>query len=85
MIATAITDPFTNFGSTISANIGDMENKGVEVDLNAVVVESDDLRLNLGYNVSFNDNTITRLDNEQNVGELFQVGLVILFSTTKMV
>ena len=68
LIATAITDPFTNFGSTISANIGDMENKGVEVDLNAVVVESDDLRLNLGYNVSFNDNTITRLDNEQNVG-----------------
>ena len=61
-----------------------MENKGVEVDLNAVVVESDDLRLNLGYNVSFNDNTITRLDNEQNV-EVFQVGLVILFSTTKMV
>jgi hypothetical protein len=68
LIATAITDPFTNFGSTISANIGDMENKGVEVDLNAVVFESDDFQLNLGYNVSFNDNTITRLDNEQNVG-----------------
>ena len=68
LIATAITDPFTNFGSTISANIGDMENKGIEVDLNAVVFESDDFQLNLGYNVSFNDNTITRLENEQNVG-----------------
>ena len=29
LIATAVIDPFTNFGTTIDANIGDMENKGL--------------------------------------------------------
>ena len=33
LIATAVIDPFTNFGTTIDANIGDMENKGVELQL----------------------------------------------------
>ena len=80
LIATAITDPLPTLVQRFR-RIGDMENKGL-VDLNAVVVESDDLRLNLGYNVSFNDNTITRLDNEQNVGSI-SGGLLILFSTTK--
>jgi len=68
LIATAVIDPFTNFGTTINANIGDMENKGVELQLNSTVYESDDLKFDISYNVSINDNKITRLDNEQNVG-----------------
>ena len=68
LIATAVIDPFTNFGTTIDANIGDMENKGVELQLNSTVYESDDLKFDLSYNVSINDNEVTRLDNEQNVG-----------------
>ena len=68
LIATAVIDPFTNFGTTIDANIGDMENKGVELQLNSTLYESDDLKFDLSYNVSINDNQITRLDNEQNVG-----------------
>ena len=31
LIATAVVDPFTNFGTTLDANIGDMENKGIEL------------------------------------------------------
>ena len=68
LIATAVIDPFTNFGTTIDANIGDMENKGVEIQLNSTLFESDDLKFDISYNVSINDNKITRLDNEQNVG-----------------
>jgi iron complex outermembrane receptor protein len=68
LIATAVIDPFTNFGTTIDANIGDMENKGVEFQLNSTLFESDDLKFDISYNVSINDNKITRLDNEQNVG-----------------
>ena len=68
LIATAVIDPFTNFGTTIDANIGDMENKGVEFQLNSTLYESDDLKFDISYNVSVNDNKITRLDNEQNVG-----------------
>jgi iron complex outermembrane receptor protein len=68
LIATAVIDPFTNFGTTIDANIGDMENKGIELQLNSTLYESDDLKFDLSYNISVNDNKITRLDNDQNVG-----------------
>jgi len=68
LIATAVIDPFTNFGTTIDANIGDMENKGIEIELNSTLYESEDLKFDVSYNVSINDNEITRLDNEQNVG-----------------
>ena len=45
-----------------------MENKGVELQLNSTLYESDDLKFDLSYNVSINNNKITRLENEQNVG-----------------
>ncbi|MDG1272099.1 MAG: SusC/RagA family TonB-linked outer membrane protein [Flavobacteriaceae bacterium] len=70
LIATSIVDPFTNFGTTINANIGDMENKGVELELNYTIVDTADFSFDVNYNVAINDNTITRLENEQNVGDL---------------
>ena len=68
LIATAVTDPFTNFGSTISANIGNMENKGIEIDFEAIPIQKDNFNMNIRYNLSFNDNTITELNNDQRVG-----------------
>ena len=70
LIATAVVDPFTNFGTTLDANIGDMENKGIEVVLNSTLIDSDDFSFGFSYNVSFNDNKILRLVNEQNVGDI---------------
>ncbi len=70
LIATAVTDPFTNFGSTIPANIGDMENKGIEFELTALLANSDDLSVSLTYNMAYNKNTITRLENIQAVGDI---------------
>lgn len=68
LIATTVVDPFTNFGNTISANIGDMENKGIEFELNAVPVRTNDFEWSVNYNVAVNDNKITRLPDTQDVG-----------------
>jgi TonB-linked SusC/RagA family outer membrane protein len=70
LIATAVVDPFTNFGTTLDANIGDMENKGIELVLNSTLVDKNDFSFNVSYNVAFNDNKILRLVNEQNVGDI---------------
>ncbi|SDZ91642.1 SusC/RagA family TonB-linked outer membrane protein [Psychroflexus halocasei] len=68
LIAFTLVDPFTNFGNKIDKNIGDMENKGIEFAINYKAIDTDDWSWNLGYNVSFNDNEITNLPDEQNVG-----------------
>ncbi|GIR18420.1 MAG: hypothetical protein CM15mP32_6070 [Flavobacteriaceae bacterium] len=47
-------------------------------------IVTDDFNIEINYNVSFNDNTITRLDNDQELEE-FQVVLVILFKDTRRV
>ena len=61
LIAFSSVDPFTNFGNRVDKNIGDMENKGVEIMLNATPVISDNFEWSIGYNIAFNDNTITNL------------------------
>ena len=68
LIATAVIDPFTNFGTTIDANIGDMENKGVEFEIGGTLIKNENFSLAFNYNISYNDNEILRLENEQNVG-----------------
>jgi len=68
LIASAFVDPFTNFGNRINKNIGDMENKGIEVTLNFVPVQTDDLKWSVNYNVAFNKNTVTKLPFNQAVG-----------------
>ena len=68
LIAFASVDPFTNFGSRIDKNIGDMENKGIELAVNVIPVKTDDLEWSINYNVAFNKNEITRLPFDQEVG-----------------
>ncbi|MCB0426660.1 MAG: TonB-dependent receptor [Mangrovimonas sp.] len=68
LIAYTFVDPFTNFGNRIDKNIGDMENKGLEVLLNVVPVKTEDFEWTISYNVAFNDNTVTNLPDQQFVG-----------------
>lgn len=68
LIAFASIDPFTNFGSSIEKNIGDMENKGIEAEINITPIRTDDFEWNIGYNIAFNDNTITNLPFERETG-----------------
>lgn len=70
LIATAVIDPFTNFGTTLDANIGDMENRGIEFELGGTLINSENLSISFNYNISYNDNEILRLENEQNVGDI---------------
>ena len=51
----------TNFTNQITANVGEMENKGVEFNVNAVAIQTKDFSWNIGYNVTWNDSKITKL------------------------
>jgi iron complex outermembrane receptor protein len=51
----------TNFSNKVLANIGNMENKGVELTVNTQPVRNKDLILDLGFNATFNRNKITKL------------------------
>ncbi len=51
----------TNFTNEIVANVGNMENDGIEFAINAIPVQSKDLTWNIGFNVTYNKNKITNL------------------------
>lgn len=58
-----ITQPaFTNFSNTIVANVGNMENKGIEFTTNIQPIRSRDLTWDVLFNVTYNRNRITKLD-----------------------
>lgn len=51
----------TNLTDMLLVNVGDLENKGVELALNVVPVQTKDWRWEVGFNVAYNKNEITRL------------------------
>jgi TonB-linked SusC/RagA family outer membrane protein len=51
----------TNFSAYILANVGSMENKGVEFSINAQPVRNQDLTWDVSFNATYNKNTITNL------------------------
>jgi TonB-dependent starch-binding outer membrane protein SusC len=51
----------TNFSNKVIANIGNMENRGVEFTINAEPVRNQNLTWDLGFNVTYNENKITKL------------------------
>ena len=53
-----------NLSNYLNANIGDLENTGVEFEINAVPVQTKDWSWTLGFNAAWNKTLITRLTNE---------------------
>ena len=51
----------TNYAPIIIANVGNMENKGVEFTMNTSIVRKKDFTVDFGYNVTYNRNRITKL------------------------
>lgn len=51
----------TDFTSSITKNIGDMENKGIEVTLKAEPVKTTNFSWDFGFNFTYNENEITNL------------------------
>ena len=70
LISFVTVDPFTNFSNQIDANIGDMENRGIEFAVNVVPVQTEDFTWNIGYNISYNENEITNLPDQVEVGDI---------------
>ena len=53
-----------NLTNYLNANIGDLKNIGVEFELNAIAIQNTDWYWNIGANVAWNRNEITRLTND---------------------
>jgi len=62
----------SNFSATLLRNVGDMENKGGELNINAVLIDSKNVNWQLGYNLSYNVNKITKLIDQNNPDYIVQ-------------
>jgi len=51
----------SNLTNYLNTNIGNMTNLGVELDLNAILIAKRDIHWDLGFNVAYNHNKITKL------------------------
>jgi TonB-dependent starch-binding outer membrane protein SusC len=51
----------TNFSNTITANIGAMENRGIEFTVNAQPINKSDFSWDVNFNITYNKNKITNL------------------------
>ncbi len=56
----------SGYGSYLD-NIGSMENRGVEITVNAIPVQTKDFRWNLSFNMAFNKNKVLALDQEADI------------------
>ncbi len=52
----------TNFTNKLLSNIGSLENKGIEFSLSGRAIETKDFTWDLSYNVSHNENKVTKLN-----------------------
>jgi len=59
--------PLSTGFSTFPGNIGAMQNKGIELAVNAVLVQTKNLQWDARFNISKNTNTITALNNNQDI------------------
>ena len=53
----------TNFGPAVMSNVGSLRNQGVEFSIEATAIQTKDWTWELGYNVAWNENEITKLTN----------------------
>ncbi len=64
----------SNFSNTLLTNVGSLENKGAEFSLELMPISKEDMSLSLGFNVTYNENKITKLllnDDPDYIGILY--------------
>ena len=66
----------TNYSSVITTNIGKMENQGVEFSINAVPVRTNDFEWTVGFNYTWNDSKITKLNMVDTGQNFVQTGAI---------
>lgn len=75
LLATIPQPALSNFSNQITGNVGNMTEKGIELNVNARLIDRKDLSWNVGFNATLNRNKITNLSlipNPNNPG--LQVG-----------
>lgn len=66
----------TNFSNYLLTNVGNMENKGFELNVNATPIERDNFLWNLNFNFTYNDNKVTNLTAVDDPGYFVQEGTI---------
>lgn len=61
LLNTISTAAGTNFINLITANVGEMKNKGIEANINAIAIQNKNFSWEIGYNITFNKSKITKL------------------------
>ena len=76
LLNNVITPMGSNFGNTVLTNIGSMENKGVEFNLNFIPVQTKDWNLTVGFNGTFQHTEFTKLNNTDDPDYAIQVSSI---------
>jgi len=66
----------TNFKNRIVSNIGSLRNQGVEFSINAKAISTSDWKWDLGFNVAWNNNEITKLTAQDDASSIVLAGTV---------
>ncbi len=77
----------SNFSNTLYTNVGSLENKGVELALNAFPVSTNDMSWELGFNLTYNENKITKLllsDDPEYIGIVEGDGMTGYYQITRV-
>jgi len=74
LLFTVATPAFTNLKDRVLTNIGEMENRGIELSLNAVAFDKKNFDWKLGFNIAANQNEIKKLDNSILQAALYETG-----------
>lgn len=75
----------TNFQEPVWTNIGSMTNKGYEFSIDVKVISTRDLTLQLGYNVSYNQNKITKLNFSNSANYYIPTGSMVEGTTSNYI
>ena len=66
----------SNFSNTVLTNVGNMENKGLELSLNFVPIRKKDINLNIGFNGTWQKIKFTKLTKTDDPNYAVQVGSI---------
>ncbi|WP_340112029.1 SusC/RagA family TonB-linked outer membrane protein [Maribellus mangrovi] len=77
----------SNFSNTLLTNVGSLENKGIELSIDWRAISKQDMYLNFGFNVSYNENKITKLllnDDPDYIGILYGGAMTGVMQVTRV-
>ena len=61
LLATVSVPAGSNFSNQLITNVGNLENKGIEITLSGVIINNKDWNWNASFNMAFNKNKVTKL------------------------